>query len=265
MKFKKLIALGIISSMALSVNAIANENGTITVNGEAVNGSCYSENDVTFVSLRSVAEALGFEVNWDGENKSIVLSDTPRYVTMSIGNDGYTFSKTAPMPLGAAPVIKDSTTFVPTTLFSDLLDYDVEIENDNVAINDKISFTEEVSVTSVSDDTITINSETHGEVILSVGKTMIYNADGTLALASEISEGDIIEVEYSAAMTMSIPPHNNPIKITIISKAETETTTEETTSIDEETSTVATTEVVSEETSAETTTEEETETTTEEA
>lgn len=214
MKLKKIIALGAVMAMATGANVLANENTDILVNGQKVQGVASEIDGMCYVPLRNVAETLGFDVEWNGENKSVVLSDLPRYVTMSIGYDGYTLARTAPMPIGGAPVIKDGVTYVPAKLFSDVLEYDVTIADDIVIIDNKLSMIEEVSVTEVGDGTITIDSPERGEVVLTVGDTEITDADGNAVALEEIAVGDVLTVEYGDAMTMSIPPHNTPVTVT---------------------------------------------------
>lgn len=264
MKIKSLVALGVAAAMTLSVNAIA-DDGNIVVNGKSVNGNVYTENGVNYVPLRSVSEALGFEVEWNGANKSVAISNMPQYVTMTVGQDGYTLARTAPMPLGAAPIIKDSTTYVPTAVFDQLLDYVVENEDDTVAINDKVANEREVSVAEISEDGFLVNDEVMGEVMLIISDdTVIIDEAGVNVKAEDIKVGDVLTVEYSDVMTASLPPINNPVKI-VVAKSNTETTTEattETTTV--EASSETTTEVDSTETTTEETTVEATEETTEE-
>ncbi len=93
-----------------------------------------NENDIIMVPVRAVAEKLGFEVEWHNDTKTVILNQLPVYVTFSIGENGYTIAKTAPMPLEEAPILVDGTTYAPISLFSDLLEYDVNIDNDIIDI-----------------------------------------------------------------------------------------------------------------------------------
>lgn len=228
MKLKKLIAFGAIAALALSSNVIANEN-QVYVNGKNV--GAHIEN---CVPLRPVAEALGYNVEWDGENKSIAISNLPQYVTMIVGIDGYTFAKTAPMPLGKAPFIKDGATYVPSELFSEILNYEVNSENGNCYIYEKTeenkSVINNVSVKEISESGILIEDAELGEVVLAISEdTVISDENGNNVSPEDIKVNDGLTVEYGDAMTMSIPPVNNPKSITIISANE-ESSTEETSS-----------------------------------
>lgn len=255
MKMKKFIALGAVTVMALSSNVIA-ANGIITVNGNTVAGKVDGNN----LPLRSISEALGFDVEWNGETKSIVLSNLPQYVTMTVGVDGYTIARTAPMPLGKAPYIENGITYVPSELFSELLDYKVEKDNGNFHITEKAAPIS-VSVKEVNNDGILIEDNELGEVMLVLDDdTSITDESGIIADAAEIKTGDSITVLYGDTMTMSLPPINNPKSIVVSAKAVEETTeistSEETTAeISTEAETSETTTI--EETTSETTTLEE--------
>ena len=93
------------------------EEMPIFVNGKEIEShKAYTkENGAVMVPIRAVAETLGFNVSWDSESNSVVLDNG---ITLSIGNDYYTYFRTAPIELGTAPELNNSTTFVPLTFFS---------------------------------------------------------------------------------------------------------------------------------------------------
>lgn len=74
--------------------------------------------------LRKVAEKLGFKVEWNDERKGVTLDDGTVNTTVYIGEDTYYMASSiaigmsAPTPLGTAPVLKNSTTYVPAELFN---------------------------------------------------------------------------------------------------------------------------------------------------
>ena len=82
---------------------------------------------------------LGLNVEWNGDTKTVVVTNGgPLYITFQIGVNGYTFAKTAPMELSGAPILVNSTTYVPADVFTDLLQYTVTNENGTVNIVTKI-------------------------------------------------------------------------------------------------------------------------------
>lgn len=227
---------------------------TISVDGKVIeNADVISQEGKTLISARAVAEALGFEVEWENETHKVILSNLPQYVTFTIGVDGYTFARTAPMPLGAAPILVDGVTYMPIEVVTELLELKVE-NDDNSNLNiitteDTEESTEETTeITTeevVNEDNteaenngegeeaqglsnakvvsydeeenqLLIEDEAMGEVILIANDdTVIVDKDGNAIELSDLKEGDEISVEYSDAMTMSLPPINNPVQIVL--------------------------------------------------
>jgi len=70
------------------------------------------------VPLRAVAEALDYEVRWEDATRSIYLNNV---ISLSIGNDYYTYARMAPIELGVAPVIVDGLTYVPLSFFREVV------------------------------------------------------------------------------------------------------------------------------------------------
>lgn len=88
--------------------------------------------------LRKVAEKLGFKVEWNDERKGVTLDDGTVNTTVYIGEDTYYMASSiaigmsAPTPLGTAPVLKNSTTYVPAELFNVLNCGEAYTVKDNV-------------------------------------------------------------------------------------------------------------------------------------
>lgn len=74
-----------------------------------------NEEGIVMVPLRAIAQALGFDVSWNGELKSIMVG---KGISLSIGKDYYTYLKTAPLQLGTAPALVQDTAFVPLSFFT---------------------------------------------------------------------------------------------------------------------------------------------------
>lgn len=257
---KKLVK-NMVFAAAVAFSAVSVSAQPISVNGSRIDGNAYDKGTTVMLPVRSIAEELGFEVNWDSENKSVSLADMPRYVTFTIGIDGYTFARTAPMPLGQAPEIKDGIAYVPAELFTELLNMNVEngkevtitsndaedaeesaeegenaaeadssdnmeadnTENADNAENDAESEMEENevivtgSVKQADENSILIEDEELGEIILAPSKeTKITDADGNDIVFADIAVGDIVTAELGDASTLSLPPINNPVYITLL-------------------------------------------------
>jgi len=87
----------------------------ILVNGMAIDAPApYYKGSVLMVPLRAVAEALGYAVKWEAETQSVWLNNI---ISLTIGKDYYTYARMAPIQLGTAPELVNSTTFVPLSFF----------------------------------------------------------------------------------------------------------------------------------------------------
>ncbi|HZJ85197.1 MAG TPA: copper amine oxidase N-terminal domain-containing protein [Syntrophomonadaceae bacterium] len=69
------------------------------------------------IPLRVVAEALGYEVGWDGKNYSITLDNR---ISLQIDSPNYTKSNIS-ITLDTAPALVDNTTYVPLNFFTSVL------------------------------------------------------------------------------------------------------------------------------------------------
>jgi len=78
----------------------------------------YTENNITMVPLRQVAESMGFNVIWNEANRSVTLqhSDGQAFGTVMLDQD--TFEGRS---LEVAPTIHEGRTFVPVSFFEILL------------------------------------------------------------------------------------------------------------------------------------------------
>lgn len=253
MKKKLLCVLALTGVMSMSVMAAPK----IAVDNKVVeNSEIVEQNGIQYFPVRPVAEALGLSVEWKAEDKSVVVTNGgPLYVTFKIGENAYTFAKTAPMPFSGAPVIIDSRTYIPIDIMSDLFAFEVMEKDDVVNIVTKYQeeITEEPSleivteeteettaeataddtdkgfadleekakasgtVTEVDEEKITFEDSERGTVILTKGgDTKAYDKDGNEIDINTITADMKLSVEYGPAMTMSIPPINNPVSVTVI-------------------------------------------------
>lgn len=216
MKKKLLATLALTTSMAVSAFA-----GTaVTINGKAIeNANAIEENGATYIAVRPIADALGLNVEWNGDTKTVAITNRgPLYITFQIGVNGYTFAKTAPMELSGAPILVNSTTYVPADVFTDLLQYTVTNENGtvNIVTEDKEIATGFGTVSEVSDEEILFNDEIKGEVRLNKSDNVkVTDENGNSVDINSITVGTKLTVEYSDAETMSLPPLNNPISIIV--------------------------------------------------
>ncbi|KZE75335.1 copper amine oxidase [Paenibacillus elgii] len=87
------------------------------------------------VPLRSVAEALGYELKWNAELQAVELQKGARWTIVRSGKDEYVINKMAPISLGTAPAINsEGKMYVPLAFFSDILKADVKSEAGTITI-----------------------------------------------------------------------------------------------------------------------------------
>jgi hypothetical protein len=76
-----------------------------------------SAGGVAMLPLRAVAEALGFSVTWEAAEQRVMLNNT---ISLQVGRDYYTYARMAPIELGVAPELNQSTTYVPLSFFTEV-------------------------------------------------------------------------------------------------------------------------------------------------
>ena len=174
-------------------------------------------NDVTMLPLRSVAEHFGYTVEWFDETRSVSLTKGAHYITFSIDEDSYAFSRTAPQPLGQAPILfNDTTTYVPESFFTELIGLNSEITDGGI----EISMPNIVTVKEIAEDgALLVADEIYGEVLVLVSEDTEITANGAEASKDLIEVGQALDVKYSEHMTRSLPPQTVAISIDILNLA----------------------------------------------
>ena len=223
-----------ISDNTVVTTKTVSESNSVTINDNLISGVTKTFENHLFVPVRAIAEELGFSVEWIADTKTITLTNTPQYITFNINSDGYTFARTAPIKLGYAPVLTEGVTYVPVEFLTEIMHLDVETLNNSITIttdnkSDDITDSEQdpiigsATVTSVEDGRISVNDEKLGEVVLIISEdTTIKSEDEKELTIEDITEGAQLTIEYNEAMTMSLPPINNPISITVLNASEEE-------------------------------------------
>ena len=117
---------GYIGIVTLPGEVELDELGPIELNGEVVVDNEILENapapfvletedgEVVMIPLRAIAEALGYDVTWNGYLRSIQLGVG---IHLWIGETEVIFGRMAPLEISVAPVIVDNLTFVPLDFF----------------------------------------------------------------------------------------------------------------------------------------------------
>lgn len=102
---------------------------------EAITGIYLKDDEILMLPLRKIAETLGFTVEWDAENETVILNGG--IYSLKIGENSYIKGKMVPHALSTAPEIKDDLTYVPFEYFIEILETYVvlDIEDDVYTLN----------------------------------------------------------------------------------------------------------------------------------
>ena len=134
MKTKKIVSLCLTAAMTLSMAAVSAENNnsvTVNINGEAVDFSKYDnvmpyiENDITLIPIRAIAEGLGCEVSWDGENQTVEIKGLNDEILLTI-NSSTAVVNNETVTLDVPAQVVDDRTFVPLRFISENMGAKVE-------------------------------------------------------------------------------------------------------------------------------------------
>lgn len=237
MKLKSVITGTAIFAL-LMTNSYADEGRSLFVNDVQIPEAGIFENDDTvMIPLRKICEALGMDVQWEGESGRITISKGPIYITCTPYSDGYTFAKSGPHYLGHAPVlVDDGTTYVPAAFAEEILKMDISTTDSEIKLSEK-TYTEsnpsdeeaenekensgeeevkgsDVVLTEVSEGRIEVYDLVRGTVVLNItDETELVDEDGNKIDAETLEKGCGLNVTYADFMTLSLPPMTNGVKI----------------------------------------------------
>ncbi len=209
------------TSVPYTTLSLRPEEAPAEMNGAKVDGVPVQEvGGIIMMPLRSVAESLGYAVTWVSETRSVELTRGAHFITMSIDKDEYAFSRRAPQALGAAPTLVGDSTYVPMSFVSDIIGGYFAANEDGTY---KIVQPAIVTVSDISEDgAITVEDSYLGTVVIRIGEetAVTKGMDRRIYGIDDIEVGMTLAVEYSDAMTASLPPQNTPVKIDIVAGAE---------------------------------------------
>ncbi|MDF9413114.1 copper amine oxidase N-terminal domain-containing protein [Brevibacillus laterosporus] len=202
----------------------------IYVNGKVVDQKLdvyANKQNVLMIPLRTISDQLGYKVTWNAETKSAELQKGAQWTAVVVGKDQYSVNKMY-VQLGSAPESKAGVTYVPVTFFDKVLHQQVIVEEDGtIKIGEQVQgVTKKGSITNISIDekdaslkgAIMVNGFTNGVRLNITDETSIVNQDGKKLTIADLKLGQEIEVEHGLAMTLSIPPMTNAVKIVVNDK-----------------------------------------------
>lgn len=220
----KRIAAGLLAVAVMMTGAVfAADDAALVINGETVEGAqVVTKDEMVFVPVRALCEALGMEVMWDNDAELVTIAKMPIYVTFSPTEDAYTFAKTAPMQLGSAPFLQNDRTYVPAIFISEILKQEFTIaENGDVNVTAVVDNSVGAMIVETSNENgnliITVDDSKRGEVVVNITEeTVIVDENGAALTKDALVKDASIKIEYADFMTMSLPPITNAVKIQVI-------------------------------------------------
>lgn len=127
---KKILA--VLALFFLFTTAYAEVPITVTVDSTAVNFDAEPRiiGGRTMVPLRAIFEALGAEVEWNGETKTVTASNGMKTISMTIGKKEVTVGERY-MIMDTAPIIAENRTLIPARYAAEVFDNTVEWDSQN--------------------------------------------------------------------------------------------------------------------------------------
>ena len=115
--------IGILTPEDIAEFLAGYERADIVVNGEVIESpKAYMTADgILMLPVRAISEILGKQgfatvpVEWFADTRTVQVG---RFLSFTLDHDAYSFARMAPVSLGAAPVLKGSSTYVPVNLFA---------------------------------------------------------------------------------------------------------------------------------------------------
>ncbi|WIV13340.1 copper amine oxidase N-terminal domain-containing protein [Proteiniborus sp. MB09-C3] len=91
------------------------EGNVIDEIAEMIKADSYKKEETVMIPLRKIAEHLGYQIEWNNENRSIILSKGNVSFTIAIGKEDYGYNKSL-RKFEQAPEINNEKTYVPQSL-----------------------------------------------------------------------------------------------------------------------------------------------------
>jgi len=123
---KSVIALAMTAAMIFPAGISASSNLIVEVNGEVINApmSYISEENRTMVPIALISDSLGYEVNWDSNERTATFSGEDVTVVNKIG-ENFILLNGEKIIMDSPSVIKEGRTMVPLNAISTALGADV--------------------------------------------------------------------------------------------------------------------------------------------
>lgn len=145
---KRVSVLCVLITVILSTTALAGDivvkntkkSGLeISVNGKSISFDTdakpfIDDNSCTMIPIRAIAEALNYQVDWNGDNQTVYISDGERSIQLRIGKNIITVNGTD-SEMDTSACIVNEYTYIPLRAVGEALDYNVSYTEADVDIS----------------------------------------------------------------------------------------------------------------------------------
>lgn len=139
---KRITAILLLCIMSVYSVCSAQENITVTVNGQAVEFDVPPQiiNDRTMLPMRKIFEALGAEIEWIESSQAIIAAKGSLIITLRIGYEDMSATdiltgETKKITLDSVPVILEERTLVPVRAVSEAFGLKVNWDADTSEVS----------------------------------------------------------------------------------------------------------------------------------
>lgn len=126
-----ILAISLILGMSVTAIGVPQPLPSIVLNDEAISlqdKTLINEEGHIFCPLRELVELLDYQVTWDGNDQSIILTKESQVIDLKIGDPNIKVNEKN-IEILSKPIIKEDKTFVPVEFFSKALDLVIDMNN----------------------------------------------------------------------------------------------------------------------------------------
>jgi len=193
---------------------IDNENRKVLYKDAEIKGlnTLVEVDGVTMFPLSSTLKALGYDVAWNSENRTVEIKKGAQWTSIKIGENAYFKNRMAARPLSAAPAIIEGATYVPVEFLVEILGLGIQVESGTLILSDYEAVVHAGYVTDIQYDetgtkTITISSEKDSDDYMNM--TVVHTSEAYTYYNTEVEVGAFIRIASPMMMTMSLPPQTS--------------------------------------------------------
>lgn len=205
----------------------------VLVNGAPIaDGYKATAHKEPMLALRSLTEALGYELDWNKADKSAELTQGNSWTRVITGQDQYSVNKML-LTLGAAPEIINGTLYVPASFAEKVLHAQVTTTGNAVTIVSEEAvknITERGVITRIHKDgsypSVQIGGAGQDGIVLNLNDDTVFkSAEGKEISLDDLTLGMNVEAVHSTITTRSLPPQTPTYQITVLDVAGSEAET----------------------------------------